>query len=409
MFIRPAHRSSVIAFARHLGEMLIAMVLGMVVLGLAVAAILGIAGVPTALDDRPLLELAAMAVEMTLPMAAWMAYRGHRRRDVVEMSGSMLVPAAVLLVAAIAGRIGPHDAMAIYHPVMLVAMVGLMLLRFETYGSHANHAHAAHDAAMPRPLHAPHGDRLVHTESPQPLDRSQARLGAIAGVAGLLVQLVAGLAHPSHVQPNDSPAVFREYAASSTWIPVHLAQFLGAFLVGLAVISLARSMRNDRGASGAMALVAAVAAVVALAVFAVQMALDGVALKAAVDAWVAAPGPTEGTVAFAIADATRSLEKGLDAVFSLAYGTAILTASLAIVAGRRYPWWLGVIGLVAGAGLIASGWMTALTGFSPEAASLAGPTLLASMAFVIGMSVALLRSPSVHVPAAPARSVPAMA
>jgi hypothetical protein len=391
MHVPPGLGSRTATFVRHLAEMLVAMVVGMVVLGLALTGLLMLVGAPTALDDRPVLALVAMAVEMTLPMAAWMAYRGHRSRDVVEMSMSMLVPAAILAAAAVAGAIGPHYAMGIYHHVMLLAMVGLMLVRFETYTSHAHHPHAAHGAARQDPPHARHGDHQVNTAVQRPSDRSQARLGAIAGVAGLVIQLGAGLAHPSSVQPNDSPAVFREYAASSAWIPVHLAQFLGAFLVGLAVITLVRSMRDDGGASGALSLVAEVAAVVALAVFAVQMALDGVALKAAVDAWVAAPEPAASGVAFAIADATRSLEKGLDAMFSISYGGAVLAAALAITAGRRYPWWLGVIGIVAGAGLIGSGWMTALTGFSPEAASLAGPTLLAGMAFVVGMAVVLLR------------------
>lgn len=392
---RHARLSRFPMFFRHLAEMLGAMVVGMGVLGIILAAALGLAGMPTVLDDHPVVSLVAMAVEMTVPMAAWMAYRGHRWRDVAEMSASMLVPAAALAVAAIAGRIGPHDAMGIYHPVMLVAMVGLMLARFDRYSSHARHSHAGHDTvAIQSPAPSRHGDPLVDTGSAQLLDRSEARIGAIAGMAGLAVQLTAGLAHPSRVQPNDSPAVFREYAASSTWVPVHLAQFLGASLVGLALIVMVRSMRRDRGMSGAFGLVARVAAVIALAVFAVQMAVDGVALKAAVDTWVAATDPARVAVAFAIADAVRSLEKGLDALFSLTYGAAILTAALAITAGRRYPWWLGVIGIVAGAGLIGSGWMTALTGFSPEAASLAGPTVLASMAFVIGTSVALLRPAS---------------
>ena len=408
MYVMSGRVPRIAPFTRHLIEMLVAMAAGMVVLGLVLATVLGLAGAPTALDDRPILELVVMAIEMTLPMAAWMAYRGHRRLDVAEMSASMLVPAAVLAGAALGGIVGPHDAMGIYHPLMLVAMLGLMLARFDTYGTHAHHAHAAADpAASSHPAHAPHGDRLMH-ERPLPPDRSLLRLGAIAGLMGLAVQLVSGLAHPSSVQPNDSPAVFREYAASTTWVPVHLGQLLGAFLIGLAIVVLVRSMRDDRGASGAFSLLSAVAVVIALAVFAVQMAVDGIALKAAVDTWVAAPD-VAATVAFAIADATRALEKGLDAIFSLTFGTAFLTAGLAIATGHRYPRWLGVIGIVAGAGLIGSGWMTALTGFSPEAASLAGPTMLAAIAFVLGTSVSMGRSASSTVARPVARPVPAPA
>lgn len=142
---------SVRAFVRHLVEMLVAMGVGMTLLGLLDTAILRAIGLG-ALREQPLLDLALMSVEMTLPMAGWMIVRGHGRRDTTEMSLSMLVPAAVLWLLGAGGIIGAMDAEMAYHPIMLVAMVGLMVVRRHVYaaGHHVHGGRDAHEAAGAR-------------------------------------------------------------------------------------------------------------------------------------------------------------------------------------------------------------------------------------------------------------------
>src|SRR6266511_6149298 len=79
------------AFARHFGEMVLAMVLGMVVLG--GLAQLGFAASGSSVSDQPGgAQVMLMAFSMTIPMVLWMSYRGHARARSAEMAASMLVP-----------------------------------------------------------------------------------------------------------------------------------------------------------------------------------------------------------------------------------------------------------------------------------------------------------------------------
>jgi hypothetical protein len=125
-------RSGPKRFALHLGEMLLAMLLGMLVLGGAVEGALQIVG--TSLSAAPTsVSAAVMAVTMTVPMVGWMHYRGHRVRDSVEMAGSMVVPTALAIGLYWLGSISAHGVMLVQHVVMIPAMVGVMLWRYEHY------------------------------------------------------------------------------------------------------------------------------------------------------------------------------------------------------------------------------------------------------------------------------------
>src|SRR5688500_3106641 len=86
-------------FARHYGQMVLVMFLGMAVLFLPVEWALGTVGSSwTELQtDSPALMLALMAFTMTAPMAAWMHRMGHGRRPNVEMALSMIVPTIALI------------------------------------------------------------------------------------------------------------------------------------------------------------------------------------------------------------------------------------------------------------------------------------------------------------------------
>jgi hypothetical protein len=217
------------------------------------------------------------------------------------------------------------------------------------------------------------------------------RLGASAMVLGLLGQLPLGAFHPHEAYANNSAAAFHEYSHSQDWVLVHLGQFLGALLVALGLVAIATSLARPGGWAGALGVVAAVTAVTSVAVFAVQMAVDGVALKAAVDAWVSAPSGVEQDVAYRVAESIRSVEKGLSALFNLTNGLTLLSLGLGLGMGRSHPRWLGWTGAAAGLGLLTVGMVTAQTGFSREAASLVLPTTAVLTVFVVGMAVAMWR------------------
>jgi hypothetical protein len=125
-------RSGRRAFALHLAEMVIAMLLGMVVLGGAIEGALALAG--ASLSDAPTsLAAAVMAVNMTVPMVWWMHHRGHPVQHNVEMAASMVIPTAVVIALHWLAIIPAGGVMMAQHVVMIPAMVGVMLWRYDHY------------------------------------------------------------------------------------------------------------------------------------------------------------------------------------------------------------------------------------------------------------------------------------
>src|SRR5215207_7710789 len=102
---------------------------GMIVLGLPAEAGLRAIGSSTSdlRVDAPAVLFIGMALTMTVPMVAWMQFRGHGWRPCLEMAGAMFVPTF----AAIA-RLGAVDFDALMmweHLGMLLAMLVAMLAR----------------------------------------------------------------------------------------------------------------------------------------------------------------------------------------------------------------------------------------------------------------------------------------
>jgi cytochrome bd-type quinol oxidase subunit 2 len=115
--------------------MVIAMMLGMFVGYGIFLAIVGTSGAE-ARRLYPTASLLVMAVSMTVPMLAWMRFRRHVWRDTIEMGAAMLVPAVPFLVCLWVHVLGeaPNGP---YMMVSTVAMIGLMLFRWNVYSVHA--------------------------------------------------------------------------------------------------------------------------------------------------------------------------------------------------------------------------------------------------------------------------------
>lgn len=117
-------------FIRHYVEMVVAMMLGMAVLGVPAKAVYDV-------SDRPALLLVEMALTMTIPMVAWMRFRGHGWRLCNEMAASMLIPALGALALLGGGLVTDTAALGIEHMAMLPSMLVAMLLRRDEYtGQH---------------------------------------------------------------------------------------------------------------------------------------------------------------------------------------------------------------------------------------------------------------------------------
>lgn len=88
----------------------------------------------------PAMNLFVMALTMTVPMVAWMRYRGHTRRANTEMAASMLIPTFAVMVVLWVGA-AKGTLMVPEHAAMLACMLVAMLLRRDEY-SCATHHHS---------------------------------------------------------------------------------------------------------------------------------------------------------------------------------------------------------------------------------------------------------------------------
>ncbi len=132
-------------FIRHYVEMVIAMVLGMVVLGIPAEWALDAAGTSAdaVQESAPAVMLLGMATIMTIPMVALMRWRGHAWRPCWEMSASMYLPTLVAIALVHSGAVEYMSAMMLEHAAMLPAMLGAMLLRPDEYACHGHREAAA--------------------------------------------------------------------------------------------------------------------------------------------------------------------------------------------------------------------------------------------------------------------------
>jgi len=124
---------SIKQFVRHYFEMVAAMLVGMMVFGGASEVLLD-------LPDETAVTLVEMAIAMTVPMVAWMRFRGHDWRLCNEMAAAMLIPAAGALVVLSAGIVTNETTLLVFeHVAMFAGMLVAMLLRFDEYAGHHHH------------------------------------------------------------------------------------------------------------------------------------------------------------------------------------------------------------------------------------------------------------------------------
>jgi len=215
-----------------------------------------------------------------------------------------------------------------------------------------------------------------------------ARIGAPALIVGAFTLVGATLLHPMEADPNDAVAAFAEYAADPLWITSHLGQFVGIALLGAGLVGLAATMETGKPAAwGRIGLLGTSASVAATAAL---QAVDGIALKVAVDRWAAATGEARSR-AFESAFAVRQVEIGLASLTGLLFGCTLLVFGIAMLAGRRFPRWLGWIGVAGGIGTIAGGTAQAYTGFSSLAMTIGMPANAAVLVWAVAAGVYMWR------------------
>jgi hypothetical protein len=194
------------------------------------------------------------------------------------------------------------------------------------------------------------------------VDYKTLHLSARLLVGGVALSFLSGMFHPGQEPANDHAAAFAEYARSVHWTAIHLGQFVGMLVLVLGLLILTYALRQSGGAEWSLRLGAA-SAVIALALYGVLQAVDGVALKQAVDAWMNAP-ETEKVARFASAEAIRWLEWGARSYQSFVLGVSFVFISVSIVRTRQVPVAIGYLMGLSGLSYVAQGWVLGSSGFS---------------------------------------------
>jgi hypothetical protein len=123
------------SFLRHLLEMTVAMMVGMVAYGLLIGVGVALAGnsPEDARLGQPELFVLGMAFSMSVTMVAWMRHRGHSWRNGLEMSAAMFAPALALIVCYWLHAVSSNSMCPIACAAMIPAMVVAMLFRLDDY------------------------------------------------------------------------------------------------------------------------------------------------------------------------------------------------------------------------------------------------------------------------------------
>jgi len=211
-------------------------------------------------------------------------------------------------------------------------------------------------------------------------DAITTRLGAALPL-GIIVIAVSEYFHPSKEDPRDNVAVFMEYAHSDSWTAVHLAECFGFLLLLGGLVALYYSVSAKPGAGAGLVPFGLAAAVTTAASFTVLQAVDGIALKRAVDAWVSAP-PAQESAAFTAAEAVRWTELAMNSFSFFLTGLTLFLYGLAIALGSVYPRWVGLIAMVSGAAFMYDGAVVGPT----KASSHRSSSWWASCSWVCGRS-----------------------
>jgi len=115
--------------------------------------------------------------------------------------------------------------------------------------------------------------------------------------------------------------------------------------------------------------------IVAASTFAILQAVEGIALKRAVDSWYAIPpaattttsssSSEEKAIAFRLAEAIRWTEIGINSFNRIIQGVVAILFGVAIAKSAILSRWIGWLGVFSGAATIVAGVGVAYLGFAP--------------------------------------------
>ncbi|MET4691213.1 hypothetical protein [Sinorhizobium fredii] len=195
------------------------------------------------------------------------------------------------------------------------------------------------------------------------IDSTSLRISAGLLLVGQLLYIAVTQFHAGG-DANDHPTIFAAYASSGIWTAVHLSQFASMVILIGGLLSLFFALDVQTESTRWAGRFGAASAVAALALYGVLQAIDGVALKHAVNAWASAPN-TEKTARFASAEAIRWLEWGVRSYHDFAFGIALLLYAAATAGAAGIPRPIAYLIGLSGLTYLVQGWVAGSEGFSP--------------------------------------------
>lgn len=206
------------------------------------------------------------------------------------------------------------------------------------------------------------------------------RTGALLLPLSVILFVVStAVFHPHKEDPMNHEAVFMEYSETRDWIAIHFAQWVAVLLLCGGLTALYHSLQ-----SGVASRFAFIGVILTAATFTMLQAVDGVALKWAVDAWAQASGDEKNSL-FAAALALRWTEYSFQSYSNILLGLTLALFSLAMRYDSAYPRWLGWIAAGSGAAWIIHGAMVSSRGLFDSIPRLTAIILFAIWAFTVSM------------------------
>ena len=165
---------------------------------------------------------------------------------------------------------------------------------------------------------------------------------------------------------------------SDPWVAAHIGQFAGVMLVfaGGFVALFRLLVGSESGTASALAWFGLVTAILVASTFTILQAVDGIALKIAVNTWHAIPPPPppsssaadaveEKAIAFRVAEGIRWTEIGVNSINRIIQGAVAIIFGVAIAKSALLSRWIGAVGIFAGAVTVIAGIGVAYLGFAP--------------------------------------------
>lgn len=181
-----------------------------------------------------------------------------------------------------------------------------------------------------------------------------ARTAGACAVVGAVGYLAVSLAHGD--LPSDTvEQALAHVARQPSWNLIHLGGIVSILLWAAAIAGLAQLMPLGRPST--YGRLATIAAAIGAALYTVDYSIDGLALKAAADAWAAASGPDALTHREPASAILAVLQGTVTAATTWTFGLPILLTGLAVHAAGRFsralawpPIITGSLGLLGGLG-----------------------------------------------------------